>query len=98
MNLTKDVNSIALIGDMKLNGTNIATTGTFASFSHYITIQNTQLIMAEILGRNFTGVEINGEMKSPIYISGVILFQTESNVDTCLVEMRRGPSKLLCAT
>lgn len=94
MNITKAADTINLIGNMNLNGTDIVTEGSFATYNKWLTLQGDQVVMAEVLGRNLTKVELNGILRTPVFINGVILFRVENGSNSCPMELRRGPCKL----
>lgn len=96
MNITKSsVTSIVLIGDMYINGSILVTSGSFASAFKQLTLQNFDVMDQDILHRNFSKVELNGLLKSPVFIDGVIIFTENNNRYNCPMELRRGPSKYI---
>lgn len=94
MNITKSSqDQIDLNGDMYINNSVITTQGSFASAFKILTLQSNDIIQGDIFGKNFTNVELNGRLQSPVFIDGVIIFYDENGRFTCPVELRRGPSK-----
>ena len=91
MNFTKSEDTINLLGDMVINGTSIATIGSFAVNAKWLTLQSFDFWKEDIFGHNMSKVELNGILRSPVFINGVIIFQDPSNLTTCDMELRRGP-------
>jgi hypothetical protein len=96
MNITKSSqDQIDLDGDMYIANSMITTGGSFASAFKVLTLQTNDIIDREILGKNFSKVELNGRLQSPVFIDGVMIFNDDSGKVTCPVELRRGPSKYI---
>ena len=91
MNFTKSEDTINLLGDMAINGTSIATIGSFAVNAKWLTLQSFDFLKEDIFGHNMSKVELNGILRSPVFINGVIIFQDSSKETTCDMELRRGP-------
>ena len=88
--------SIITVGDLVIQGHSVAMRGTFASFFKSLTLQNDGFIHEAINGRNFSKVELNGILRSPVYIDGVLIF-TDGSKTTCNMALRRraGEIKIL---
>ena len=94
MNITKSSqDQIDLDGDMYIDNSIIRTGGSFATAYRILTLQTDDVIYREILGKNFTKVELNGRLQSPVFIDGVIIFNDDNGHFQCPMELRRGPSK-----
>ena len=89
LNITKSGDTIGTLGDLQIQGHSIPVSGTFGSFLKSLTLQNNGVVMDKIAGRNFTKVELNGILKSPLLIEGGMIFISNATFDTCPVQLRR---------
>ncbi|KAH3828995.1 hypothetical protein DPMN_130983 [Dreissena polymorpha] len=94
MNVTKSQSSIHFAGDILIAGKNISADGTFGSYFRTFAIQSSEVIVEEIASRNFSRVEMNGRLISPVFIDGVVIFLTAGgSKQTCSMELRRNRGK-----
>lgn len=89
LNFTKSSSSISLKGDMHIDGNTLETSGSFASYFKSFAIQSDTAISNQIAGRNFTKVELNGQVWSSIFIDGAIVFTSNTGKYNCSMELRR---------
>ena len=94
LNITKSGDTIGTLGVLQIQSHSIPVSGTFGSFLKSLTLQNNGMVMDEIAGRNFTNVELNGILKSPLLIEGGMIFVSNATSDTCPVQLRRFAGKL----
>jgi hypothetical protein len=89
MNITRSSDTIGTIGDILIDGSTIAVSGSFASFFKTFALQGQDLVMNSIYRRNFTNVELNGRLVNALFIEGAILFELPKGKYTCEMELRR---------
>ncbi|XP_053391824.1 uncharacterized protein LOC128554583 [Mercenaria mercenaria] len=89
LNITQSSSSIGTVGNILIDNTSITVTGSFASFFKTFTLQGQDFVAGEIFKRNWTSVELNGILRTSLYISGKILFSQRVGTDICNVELRR---------
>lgn len=89
MNFTKSPNSIGLLGDLLIEGHNVTMNGTFAFAFKLLTLQSTTLIKDVIGSRNLTNVELDGMLRSPVYIDGFMVFTNGGTKVSCKMQMWR---------
>lgn len=88
MNITRS-DTIDTVGSVIVAGRNFSVRGAFATSFKLLTLQNDNVIPDTLFGRNFTDVELNGKLQSPVYIDGFLIFTTDSGDVSCPVELRR---------
>ncbi|XP_045166554.2 uncharacterized protein LOC123529972 [Mercenaria mercenaria] len=90
LNITRSNSSIGTVGNILIDNTSIAVVGSFASFFKTFTLQSQDLVAGEIFKRNWTSsVELNGILRTSLYISGKIIFSQGVGTYTCNAELRR---------
>lgn len=89
MNITRSSQSIGTVGEILIDNSNIGVTGSFASFFKTFTLQGQDVLATQIFTRNFTAVELNGILNTPIFITGKIIFARGNGTYNCDMELRR---------
>ena len=93
MNITRS-DTINTVGSVFVDSHNFTVQGAFASKFKFLTLQNDMAISDTLAGRNFTAVELNAELKSPVLIDGYIIFTTQTGTLSCPVQLRRSAGKI----
>ena len=89
LNVSKAQDStIGTTAVMTIRGTSLPMTGTYASFAKVLALQSHQVVTQNIIGNNFTEVEINMNFISSLFMKGGIVFRSE-NDKQCQSELRR---------
>lgn len=89
LNVSKtDDNTIGTKAILSIRGATLPMTGTYASFAKVLALQSHQLVTQDIFGNNFTEVEINMNFISSLFMSGGIVFRSQSD-KSCKSELRR---------
>lgn len=88
MNITRS-NTIATIGTVSIHGRNFSVSGAYASLFMLLTLQNDHVIREVVAGRNFTNVELDANVRSPVFIDGFVIFTLDNGTLNCPVELRR---------
>lgn len=89
MNITKSASVIGTTGDLLINNSSVSVVGTFGSFFKTFALQGQDKVVDEILRRNFTNVELNGKLITPLLIHGKIIFGQGNGTYLCDTELRR---------
>ena len=71
-------------------------TGTFATFARVLALQTRQIVSTVVQGNSFSNVEINMDHVENLFMSGAIVFHSNSgDTKSCYSELRRIAGKLL---
>lgn len=97
MNITKS-DTIDTVGTVSIDGHRFSMSGAYAYMFRLLTLQSDHVISDIVAGRNFTNVELDGELKSPVFIEGFVIFTLETGALSCPVQLRRtaGKFKAVC--
>ena len=71
---------------MTINGMSLPMTGTYASYAKILALQSRKVTSTNVLGRNFTDIEINMNFITSLFMSGGIVFISG---ETCKSELKR---------
>lgn len=93
MSIKKSTSSIDVFGDILIDGNNFTVAGSFITLWKTFSVQATDLVPNTIYSRNFTRVELNGMLRTPLFIDGKIIFMTDSGKYYCGMELRRTAGK-----
>lgn len=94
MNITKS-DKIDTLGSVIVQGHNFSMSGAFASQFKTVTLQSSRVISAMFAGRNFTDVELNGRLRTAVFIEGFMIFATDVGTMSCPVQLRRTAGKMI---
>ena len=90
LNVSKsDTSNIGTKATLKIEGTSLAMTGTYASFAHILALQSQDVVSQTIFGNNFTKVEINMNFISSLFMTGAVVFRSGADTKNCRSELRR---------
>ena len=93
MNITKS-DTIDTVGSVSILGKQFSMSGAYAYAFRTLTLQSDQVISEEVAGRNFTNVELDGQVKSSVFIEGYVVFTDDSGDRVqCPVQLRRFAGK-----
>ena len=88
MNITKS-STIDTLASVWIDGATFQMNGVFATIFKSFTLQSNGVILEHIYDRNFSKMELNGELINPVFISGMVLFTVDNGIECCPVELRR---------
>lgn len=88
MNITTS-DKIDTVGSVIVQGHHFSMSGAYASQFKTVTLQSSSVISSTFAGRNFTDVELNGRLRTPVFIDGFMIFVTDVGSISCQVQLRR---------
>ncbi|WAR23482.1 hypothetical protein MAR_037151, partial [Mya arenaria] len=88
MNITRSTN-IETLANVKVANTSFPLSGSYATVFQIITLMNDIPILREANGYKYIDVELDGTVKSPVFINGYIVFKNGNRTMSCDVELRR---------
>lgn len=95
MNITKS-DTIDTVGTVAILGHRFSMSGAYAYAFRLLTLQSDHAITQEVAGRNFTEVELDGQVKSSVLIEGFVVFKAGGGSRlSCPVQLRRVAGKVL---
>ena len=89
VNLTKSDENFGIQGTMFIETLRLGIQGTFASFQRVLALQHQEFVPGLVYGNNFTNIEIDMNLISPVYMKGAVVFTTNGGSKTCTSELRR---------
>ena len=88
MNITRsdNIETLATVHNLDVD---FPMTGSYATIMRILTLQNSGTLLRRGINVNYTDVELDGQVRSAVFIEGFVVFKRANNTLQCPVQLRR---------